>query len=69
MGGRFASGLVLLPPGEGERPGLLNRVEILIKLEEGLTSLGAARELFVLSNQVLMQLAGEHRAAGPGSWR
>ncbi len=35
-GGRFATGLSLLPPVGGERPGLLDRLEVLIELEVGL---------------------------------
>ena len=36
LGGRFASGLLLLPPADRERPGLLDRVEVLIELKVGL---------------------------------
>ena len=36
LGGRFASGLLLMPPADRERPGLLDRVEVLIELKVGL---------------------------------
>ncbi|MCT0232118.1 hypothetical protein [Synechococcus sp. CS-1327] len=32
---RYASGLLLLPPVGSEAPGLLNRIEVLIKLKVG----------------------------------
>jgi hypothetical protein len=63
LSGRFASGLLLLPPADGERPGLLDRVEVLIELKVGLPPLGAASEVLVMSNQALVQLAGDHRDA------
>jgi hypothetical protein len=35
LGSRFACRLLLLPPVGGERPGLLDRIEVLIKLKVG----------------------------------
>jgi hypothetical protein len=63
LSGRFASGLLLLPPADGERPGLLDRVEVLIELTVGWPPLGAASEVLVMSHQALVQLAGDHRDA------
>ena len=36
LGGRFASGLLLMPPADRERPVLLDRVEVLIERKVGL---------------------------------
>ncbi len=58
QGGRFASGLSLLPPGCGERPGLLDRLEVLIELEVGLA--------VVIHQAITPRLvAAAHRQGGP----
>jgi len=36
LGGRLTSRVLLLPPADGERPGLLDRIEVLIELKVGL---------------------------------
>lgn len=61
--GRFASGLLLLPPADGERPDLLDQVKVLIELTMGWPPLGGASEVLVMSTQALVQLAGDHRDA------